>query len=242
VGAATIFGLCPTAWSTGISWRGDVDLTALVAGAEERMGAGLGAPVDRGQGRRLRRGPQRRGGRTSMAVAPMADRRGRTGRRRRTAGRAPDPRGGGGRLGGTRRGGGLGAGRTGWLRTLGARWGGFATGGGLEEARRARELGWALRSQRRESRPERRQSHGRGEATVVLPAIFFLLFTFLGVEINLNIPSFTFQKLYRFPACACARSMGLTTPNLPPNASMGHRIIKSRVSESFSFFIIFSDF
>jgi hypothetical protein len=53
-----------------------VDLTTLVAGAEERMGAGLGAPVDRGQGRRLRRGPQRRRGRMSMAAAPMADRRG----------------------------------------------------------------------------------------------------------------------------------------------------------------------
>jgi hypothetical protein len=102
-----------------------VDLTALVAGAEERMGAGLGAPVDCGQGRRLRCGPQWRGGRTSMAAARRLRWRiegVRTGRRRRTPGRAPDRRGGGGGLGGTRRGGGLGVGRTGWLRILGSRW------------------------------------------------------------------------------------------------------------------------
>jgi hypothetical protein len=53
-----------------------VDLTSLVAGAEELIAAGIGAPVDRRQRRRLRREPQRRGGRTSMAAAPMADRRG----------------------------------------------------------------------------------------------------------------------------------------------------------------------
>jgi hypothetical protein len=54
----------------------------------------------------------------------------------------------------------------------------FATGGGLGEVGRAHEVGWALGSQPRETRPECRQSHGRGEATVVLPTIFFLLFTF----------------------------------------------------------------
>jgi hypothetical protein len=112
------------------------DLTALVAGAEERMvhvvgevvavGAGLRAPVDRGQGQRLRLGPQRRGGRTLMVAAPMEDRRGAHGAAAATGGRAPDPGGGGGGLWGghmgRRR---TGGGRTGWRRTLGARWGGF---------------------------------------------------------------------------------------------------------------------
>jgi hypothetical protein len=53
-----------------------VDLTSVVAGAQELIAAGIGAPVDRRQRGRLRREPQRRGGRTSMAAAPMADRRG----------------------------------------------------------------------------------------------------------------------------------------------------------------------
>jgi hypothetical protein len=53
-----------------------VDLTSVVAGAEELISTGIGAPVDRRQRRRLRCEPQRRGGRTSMAAAPMADRRG----------------------------------------------------------------------------------------------------------------------------------------------------------------------
>jgi hypothetical protein len=73
-----------------------------VVGEVGAVGAGLGAPVDRGQGRRLRRGPQRRGGRTSMVAAPMVDRKGvhgaaaadwgegvgSTWRRRQTGGRA----------------------------------------------------------------------------------------------------------------------------------------------------------
>jgi hypothetical protein len=111
-----------------------VDLTSLVARAEELMGAGLGAPVDRRQGRRLRRGPQRRGGRTSMAAVLMADRRGRTGRRRQSGVRAPDPRGGGGGRGEGGRPHGAAAdtrGRThGVASVLRSKWGGFATGGG----------------------------------------------------------------------------------------------------------------
>jgi hypothetical protein len=75
---------------------------------------------------------------------------GRTGWRRRTGGRAPDPRGGGG--------GGLGGGHTGRRRTLGARWGGFDSqlGSGL----RAREVGWAW------ERSEGRHEPSAGRARV----------------------------------------------------------------------------
>jgi hypothetical protein len=81
-----------------------------------------------------------------------------------------------------------GAGLTGQRRTgAGADWG----GGGLRwlcnwrrtgGVGRAREVGWAPRSQRRDTRPERRQSHGCGEANAVLRTIFFSSSHFLAVE------------------------------------------------------------
>jgi hypothetical protein len=99
--------------------------------------------------------------------------------RRRSVVRAADARCScGGRGQASRGGGGLGQGRTGAAVDCG----GFATGGGLGEVGRAREVGWAPRSQRRDTRPERRQSHGCGEANAVLRTIFFSSSHFLAVE------------------------------------------------------------